>query len=86
MFDPLGEELLDLGFLVSIKMRGLVSVYDVIYKEENISLAILNVKLSKGILHLHNVVRITEVIVKSQSVKPMPTDSLNVTLKNLIWA
>ena len=48
MFDPLGEELLDLGFLVSIKMRGLVSVYDVIYKEENISLAILNVKLSKG--------------------------------------
>ena len=46
MFDPLGKELLDLGFLVSIKMRGLVSVYDVIYKEENISLAILNVKLS----------------------------------------
>ena len=77
MFDPLGEELLDLGFLVSIKMRGLVSVYDVIYKEENISLAIL---------HLHNVVQITEAIVKSQSIKPMPTDSLNLTLKNLIWA
>ena len=77
MFDPLGEELLKLGFLVSIKMRGLVSVYDVIYKEENISLAIL---------HLHNVVQITEAIVKSQSIKPMPTDSLNLTLKNLIWA
>ena len=77
MFDPLGEELLDLGFLVTIKMRGLVSVYDVIYKEENISLAIL---------HLHNVVQITEAIVKSQSIKPMPTDSLNLTLKQPIWA
>ena len=36
VFDPLGEELLDLGLLFCIKMRGLVSADDIICNKNNL--------------------------------------------------